>query len=359
MPLTRHERSVSPSGGSTLITSAPKSASCRVRMLPATRRDRSTTRTPFRGPCACGVKDFWAGFLANVLAEELQGARHRRLRRRRVVAAALVAVEAVVGGIVVDQHVGMGLAQLVHMRHRDVHVLVAEMHHGRHLWLLALGAVDAAAIVGRHRIGPEPGRRQPGDGAAPAVAGDRDLAGAALLQLLDRRLDVLDRLVEPELGHVLAALGDGVGRVAELDAGLDVVEEPRRQRQIAVGRELVGHRPDVMVDPEDLLDDDHAALGRAPGRGQIGADLAGLGLKTDIFTHEDSSRLRPALDMVMRRRSTGSPSGSESGAMYIPKHFEGSEDIGREIMQAHSWALLMTADAEGAPMATHLALLWQ
>ena len=45
--------------------------------------------------------------------------------------------------------------------------------------------------------------------------------------------------------------------------------------------------------------------------------------------------------------------------MYIPKHFEGSEPTGREIMQAHSWALLMTADAEGAPMATHLSLLWQ
>jgi transcriptional regulator len=45
--------------------------------------------------------------------------------------------------------------------------------------------------------------------------------------------------------------------------------------------------------------------------------------------------------------------------MYIPKHFEGSEPTGREIMQAHSWALLMTSDEQGAPMATHLSLLWQ
>jgi transcriptional regulator len=45
--------------------------------------------------------------------------------------------------------------------------------------------------------------------------------------------------------------------------------------------------------------------------------------------------------------------------MYIPKHFEGSEPIGREIMQTHSWALLMTADEQGAPLATHLSLLWQ
>ena len=45
--------------------------------------------------------------------------------------------------------------------------------------------------------------------------------------------------------------------------------------------------------------------------------------------------------------------------MYIPKHFEGSENAGRQIMQAHSWALLTTADEEGAPFATHLSLLWQ
>ena len=45
--------------------------------------------------------------------------------------------------------------------------------------------------------------------------------------------------------------------------------------------------------------------------------------------------------------------------MYIPKHFEGDEPTGREIMQAHSWALLMTADEQGAPFATHLSLLWQ
>jgi len=44
--------------------------------------------------------------------------------------------------------------------------------------------------------------------------------------------------------------------------------------------------------------------------------------------------------------------------MYIPKHFEGSEAIGREIMQAHSWALLITADEQAAPIATHLSLLW-
>jgi transcriptional regulator len=45
--------------------------------------------------------------------------------------------------------------------------------------------------------------------------------------------------------------------------------------------------------------------------------------------------------------------------MYIPKHFEGNEADGREIMKAHSWALLTTADEAGAPLCTHLALQWE
>ena len=45
--------------------------------------------------------------------------------------------------------------------------------------------------------------------------------------------------------------------------------------------------------------------------------------------------------------------------MYIPKHFEGDEATGREIMQAHGWALLITADEDGAPLCTHLALVWE
>jgi transcriptional regulator len=45
--------------------------------------------------------------------------------------------------------------------------------------------------------------------------------------------------------------------------------------------------------------------------------------------------------------------------MYIPKHFEATEAVGREIMQAHAWALLVSTGADGAPFCTHLALLWQ
>src|SRR5262249_53223249 len=50
-PASRQSRSVSPRpGDSTLTTSAPKSASWRLSMLPATSREKSRTRTPRRGP---------------------------------------------------------------------------------------------------------------------------------------------------------------------------------------------------------------------------------------------------------------------------------------------------------------------
>ena len=49
------------------------------------------------------------------------------------------------------------------------------------------------------------------------------------------------------------------GVVADVEAFLDVVEDRRRDREIALGRELVGDRADMRVDAEDLLHDDDAA----------------------------------------------------------------------------------------------------
>ena len=55
MPASRQSRSVSPvPGDSTFTTSAPKSASCRLSMLPATSREKSSTRTPRSGPSRSG-----------------------------------------------------------------------------------------------------------------------------------------------------------------------------------------------------------------------------------------------------------------------------------------------------------------
>src|SRR5499427_8127416 len=80
-PASRQSRSVSPRpGDSTLTTSAPKSASWRLSMLPATSREKSRTRTPRSGPSRPGSKACRG--MAIALRRAKGGA--RSLSRRRV-----------------------------------------------------------------------------------------------------------------------------------------------------------------------------------------------------------------------------------------------------------------------------------
>src|SRR5690349_76890 len=58
------------------MTSAPKSASCEETALPATRRERSTTRTPSSGAAASGANDF----LGRSIGSFLLGASQRTLQ---------------------------------------------------------------------------------------------------------------------------------------------------------------------------------------------------------------------------------------------------------------------------------------
>ena len=72
---------------------------------------------------------------------------------------------------------------------------------------------------------------------------------------------VFSRSILPAIAMPLRARGRVI---ADIDAGLDAVENRRRDGEIACRREAVGHRADVMVDAENLLDDDDAALRPRP-----------------------------------------------------------------------------------------------
>src|SRR6185503_5007367 len=116
-------------------------------------------------------------FLADVLAEELQGSFARLLCRRLVVRAALVAVEAVVRRVDEDLVLLVLLGELLHSGDRDHRVLLAEVRHHRHLGLDVGVVENAAAVVGGRRDqAARLRRRHPGDEAAPAIADDPDLA---------------------------------------------------------------------------------------------------------------------------------------------------------------------------------------
>src|SRR3546814_21037442 len=73
---------------------------------------------------------------------------------------------------------GMGGADLLHLLHRDAGVFLAEMEHHRAGRRLVAAFIDVAAVVadgGRQLV---PAGFHPGDGAAPAIADSRHLAGA-------------------------------------------------------------------------------------------------------------------------------------------------------------------------------------
>src|SRR2546426_5086335 len=151
---------------------------------------------------------------------------------------------------------------------------------------LARGVRDPATVVADGAGDAVDARRgEPGERAAETVADD------AHLELLGReRLDggahVLDHGLERDLhAHGAPAL-DVLGAVADRETRLDPLEDPGRQRDVAVRGEPVAHPLDVRVDPEDLLHDDQAGARRARGgRTVAGEPLAILGDERDGLAH--------------------------------------------------------------------------
>src|SRR5690606_801403 len=95
--------------------------------------------------------------------------------------------------------------------------------------------------------------------------------------LLGRRFDVGERLVERHLLAERPAAGHVVGAVAELDATLDPVEQRRRDDDVALPGIIVAHRADVAVHPEDLLHDDQRAARLARRIGPVHAETMPVG----------------------------------------------------------------------------------
>jgi len=74
------------------------------------------------------------------------------------------------------------------------------------------------------------------------------------------------------------------------EALLRAVEHRRRDRQVAVLRVAVGHRLDVAVDAENLLDHHHRAARRASAFSAVRGQLVAVGrLQFDHAAHEPSS----------------------------------------------------------------------
>src|SRR5438445_12309405 len=84
---------------------------------------------------------------AHVLAEEFERALAGELGCRGVVALALIAVEAVIGGIHEDLHLRVRSRELLYAGDGKHRIALAEVRHERAFGLLVAGVQDAAAVV--------------------------------------------------------------------------------------------------------------------------------------------------------------------------------------------------------------------
>src|SRR5580765_4905858 len=162
----------------------------------------------------------------HMFGEERQRALAREVGAGGVVVLALLAVEAVAGGIGVDRHLRHGGADTGDRRRRDVLVELAEMKLERRLRHLVQEVGDVAAVVtdgGRDR---QPAGGEPDDVAAPAIADDTDLAER--LQVRDGGGGVAHRLVVADALAHGAALRDAGVVIADIDVAFDAVEQRRR-----------------------------------------------------------------------------------------------------------------------------------
>jgi len=246
MFLTRHERKVSPSGGSILMTSAPKVGELEREHVARDQARQIDDADPVQGPACVRREDFLAGFLANVLFHELEGAFHRPSGGAGVVRAALVAMEAVVGRIV--EHCTSGCS----LRTSFTCVIGMCMSLSPKCSMVGtagfsfLGAEDAAAVIAhRPPFGLErasrPSQVMVPPQQKPVTA---DLLGARFFSSAIAAFGVLDRLVEAQLAHDFAALRHGVGRVPSSMPGFTLIEISTAPAPDSPGpRTIVGDLP--------------------------------------------------------------------------------------------------------------------
>jgi hypothetical protein len=135
--------------------------------------------------------------------------------------------------------------------------------------------VDLAAVIADRRGYLQAAGGQPGQRAAPAVAYHADLSG--LPRGLHRGGDVGHHVVPGEHGSQLPPLGHARLVIVQLDARPNPVEQRRGDREITLLGVAVGHRADMVVDPEDLLADDQPAPRPAGRARDIGVQLVAVG----------------------------------------------------------------------------------
>src|SRR5260221_6562330 len=237
----------------------------------------------------------------------------RHHRGRLVIVHPGLAVEAVIdAGIDVDldlRTTGEGLLDLLDRGHRDILVLLGEMHDDR-----ALDArrkierlLDTDAVIADRTVDAGFGGGKIGELAAETEAERADLAGALLeaAQRLDGGGDVPHPFGDVEfLIELEGSLPIGLA-LPELDILLDTPEEIRAEHDITLVGVEIGDVAHVLVDAEDLLNEDETGTFFRFGQRQIGTEsIAVRRRELDEFSrHADPLFCRDAAQFSNRMRA--------------------------------------------------------
>ena len=179
----------------------------------------------------------------------------RQLCAGCVVAAALLAIETMIGGVQMKLAVWIGRANLFDVGRGNIWVLFAEVVHDRAPRRFRELILDLPAVI-RHGAGHRQfAGGEIGERAAPAIANHRH--ASRVFDHVDRRIEVDESLLLRNLHPVSATFLNFLVAVSELDAAANAIEQTRRDGHVAGGGETIGDGPDVPVDAEDFLRDHH------------------------------------------------------------------------------------------------------
>ena len=212
-----------------------------------------------------------------MLGKERERSLPRDGGRLGVVVLALLAHEAMPGGVQEHGHLGVSRAYLLDVLERDQMVLFAEVTGGRTLRLLAHGFIDRAAVeVGCARHLEATGR-QPRDVAAETVPDHPERARRT--EMVGGGADVQQHLLAVDAPVQGARLLEVVGAVAELEPTLDAVVERRGDRLVSLAGVALALVADVAGNAKRLLDDDEAPADGPGGLGLVDTELVPIGCR--------------------------------------------------------------------------------
>src|SRR6266566_1652456 len=222
------------------------------------------------------------GFSGNPIEAALPGNRCRVF----VVAAALVAMESVVGALVdVDLAIGAFLPDDLHVGQRNMRVQSPEMHQRRNFRFLIGHLRNEAAVVAdsRRQSFEVTGRREC---HRSSKTESHNGNGAGAFQFPDGSAGITKERSEIGILHKTHCSGYLARRIPGLKTRLNSIEYGGGDGGVTGGSYTVAYRTDVLVDSENLLNHNDTAFRYACRVGAIGAKLLPIRCREfNVLTH--------------------------------------------------------------------------